>query len=93
MYVFSYEEHGSHDIPSIMETILRETFSTKLHFVAVSMGTTVYFVACHRRPDLAAKVASFTALGPVISPGKAIRRIPKWIFDLHLPVRNSSKHL
>ncbi|XP_077290943.1 lipase 1-like [Arctopsyche grandis] len=90
---YSYEEHGKYDIPSVMETILRETFSSKLHVIAVSLGTTVYFVACHRRPDLAAKVATFTALGPVVSPGKAIRRIPKWIFDLHLPNRLKNVNL
>ncbi|XP_077293215.1 lipase 1-like [Arctopsyche grandis] len=78
---FSYDEHGKYDVPTMMERILRETISPKLHYIGFSMGTTSYFVACHRRPDLAAKVASFTGLAPVTSASRLMKEIAQWSYD------------
>ena len=63
---YSFDEHGSIDIPETMDYIFNTTSVDKVHFVGYSMGTTVYMIMCHERPDLAKKIASFVGMAPAI---------------------------
>ncbi|XP_077293219.1 lipase 1-like isoform X2 [Arctopsyche grandis] len=82
---FSYDEHGKYDAPLMIEKVLEETDSPKLHYIGFSMGTTTYFVACHRRPDVAAKIASFTGLAPVTSLNSMMKEISTLAYSMNVP--------
>jgi poly(3-hydroxyalkanoate) synthetase len=82
----SFDEHGKYDIPSIIQKILEVTKSPSTHYIGYSMGTTCYYVACNKRPDVMASVVTFTGLAPIVNLGPRVVNIAKLVNRLQVPV-------
>jgi len=71
---FSYDEMGKYDLPDSIDYILKVSGQKKLSLVGHSEGTTQTWAALSEMPDLASKLHSVTALGPVASVGHTRNR-------------------
>ncbi len=54
--IFSWDEMGKYDIPAIIETILKATNQSRLHYIGHSMGTTGFMAMANERPEIGEKV-------------------------------------
>ncbi|XP_026279847.1 lipase 3-like isoform X2 [Frankliniella occidentalis] len=63
---FSFHEHGTQDLPALIQYAMRETGERRVQYVGFSMGTTMMFVMAAERPDVARHVQLFTGFGPVM---------------------------
>ncbi|XP_045487668.1 lipase 1 [Pieris rapae] len=62
---FSWDEIGNLDLPAMIDYILEQTGRTKLHYIGMSQGTTVFFVMGSLRPEYNKKIITMQALAPV----------------------------
>ncbi|CAK1552488.1 unnamed protein product [Leptosia nina] len=62
---FSWDEIGNMDLPAMIDLILTQTGQSRLHYLGMSQGTTVFFVMGSLRPDYNRKIISMHALAPV----------------------------
>lgn len=65
IFIHSYHEIGTQDLPAILDTILRTTGHKQLSYVGHSMGTTEFFVMGSERPELMQNIRVFIGLSPV----------------------------
>lgn len=63
---FSFDHMAEYDVPSNIDYILKHTNQKKIHYVGHSQGTTQFFAANALNDDIADKIASFNAIGPVM---------------------------
>ncbi|KAK4026337.1 hypothetical protein OUZ56_015343 [Daphnia magna] len=64
---FSWDEIGDHDIPAIINYILKETGRSKLSYIGHSLGCGVFFIAMIKHPELNAKIDAMVGLAPLSS--------------------------
>ncbi|KAI9563008.1 hypothetical protein GHT06_010464 [Daphnia sinensis] len=64
---FSWDEIGDHDIPAIINYILKETRQSKLSYIGHSLGCGVFFIAMIKHPELNAKIDAMVGLAPLSS--------------------------
>ncbi|XP_041984663.1 lipase 3-like [Aricia agestis] len=62
---FSWHQIGVHDLPAMIDFVLKTTNSTKLKYVGFSQGTTSFFVMASERPEYNEKISVMVALSPV----------------------------
>ncbi|KAE8749119.1 hypothetical protein FOCC_FOCC004288 [Frankliniella occidentalis] len=62
---FSFHEHGTQDLPALIQYAMQETGQQEVQYVGFSMGTTTMFVMGAERPDVAKHVKLYTGFGPV----------------------------
>ena len=62
---FSWDEMAKHDLPAMINYILKVTGQTQLIYVGHSQGTMLGFSAFSQDQELASKVKLFVALAPV----------------------------
>lgn len=56
---------AKYDVPAVVSYTLSVTGKPSLHWVGHSQGTAQMFIALTTQPDLAPRIASFSALAPV----------------------------
>jgi lysosomal acid lipase/cholesteryl ester hydrolase len=64
---YRVDENGEYDVPANINYILNVTSQSKLTFIGHSMGTTMFFIAMIRHPELNDKIDTMIALAPVAS--------------------------
>ncbi|KAE8743891.1 Lipase 3-like, partial [Frankliniella occidentalis] len=62
---FSFHEHGTQDLPALIQYAMQKTGQQEVQYVGFSMGTTIMFVMGAERPDVAKHVKLYTGFGPV----------------------------
>ena len=62
---FSFEEIGKFDLPAIIDYVLEKTGKSRLHYIGLSQGTTIFFVMGSLRPEYNDKIISMHAMAPV----------------------------
>lgn len=62
---FSWFEMGIYDQPAVIDYILQQTTSEKLHYIAVSQGTTALMVLLSEKPEYNEKIHIASMLAPV----------------------------
>lgn len=62
---FSWHQTGVIDLPAMIDYVLAETGSAKLHYIGHSQGTTTYFVMVAELPEYNEKILVMQALAPV----------------------------
>ncbi|KAM7307173.1 lipase member M-like [Ixodes scapularis] len=62
---FSIDETASDDLPSIIDTVLRETGKEKLQYVGWSQGALQMLALLSEKPEYNKKISLFSAMGPV----------------------------
>ncbi|XP_018350333.1 PREDICTED: lipase 1-like isoform X2 [Trachymyrmex septentrionalis] len=62
---FSYHEVGIIDLPAMIDYVLDYTKQKNLHFVGISMGTTVLFTLLSIKPEYNAKIKLAVCLAPI----------------------------
>ncbi|CAK1579878.1 unnamed protein product [Parnassius mnemosyne] len=62
---FSFREHGYHDLPALIDTILNNTGATKLNAIGHSQGNSIFYVLGATRPEYNERVNLLIALAPV----------------------------
>ena len=65
VYLHSWDEIARYDIPAMLNFVLKKTEQPSLYYVGHSQGTLVAFAELSRNLDLAKKVKSFYAMGPL----------------------------
>ncbi|KAG7311752.1 hypothetical protein JYU34_002811 [Plutella xylostella] len=68
-WTFSWHEIGYYDLPAMIDYVIKQTKVPKLHYVAFSQGTTVFWVMTSTRPEYNEKILSMHALAPVAFAG------------------------
>lgn len=68
-WAFSWDEMAAHDLPSMINYILKVANQTNLFYIGHSQGTLIGFSEFGRNHELASKVKLFVALGPVATVG------------------------
>ena len=70
---FSFDEMGKYDIPAVIKYILEKQpkhYSNKTFYIGHSMGTTMYWVACHEHEKfMNDSIHYMIAMGPVAFVG------------------------
>lgn len=61
---FSWHEMGVHDLPAMIDYILKQSGRQKLHYIGHSQGTTAYFVMNSERPEYNDKIILANMLCP-----------------------------
>ncbi|XP_058123112.1 lipase 1-like [Anopheles ziemanni] len=61
---FSFHELGLYDLPAMVDHVLEQSGSERLHYVGHSQGTTMFFVLNALRPEYAKKFRLMQALAP-----------------------------
>lgn len=62
---FSWDEMAKHDIPAVIDYILKTTHHSQLYYIGHSMGTTMFFAGMSVSPEYNKKVKVMFGLGPV----------------------------
>ena len=62
---FSWDEHGTIDLPTMIDHVLDVTNADQLTFIGHSMGTTAFFVMMNAYPEMNKKIKYAVALAPV----------------------------
>jgi len=62
---FSFEEHASHDLPTMVDYILQHTQEQQLNYVGHSQGTVLAFAGLSMNTQLQDKMRVVFALGPI----------------------------
>ncbi|KAE8736950.1 lipase 3-like [Frankliniella occidentalis] len=68
---FSYDEHGTQDLPALIQYAMQETGQQEVQYVGFSMGTTSMFIMGAERPDVAKHVKLYTGFAPVAEDSNA----------------------
>ncbi|XP_053699452.1 lipase 1-like [Sabethes cyaneus] len=63
---FTFHEIGFYDVPAMIDYVLEQTNSKKLHYIGFSQGTLVGFVALSYRPEYNEKIVQLQALSPAV---------------------------
>lgn len=66
---FSWDEIGRYDLPAMIDYVLQETNSEKLHYIGHSQGTTTFFVLLSEHPKYNEKIESAYLLAPAAFMG------------------------
>uniref|UniRef100_A0A182IQC4 Lipase n=1 Tax=Anopheles atroparvus TaxID=41427 RepID=A0A182IQC4_ANOAO len=61
---FSFHELGLYDLPAMVDHVLEQTGARRLHYIAHSQGTSMFFVLNALRPEYAGKFQLMQALAP-----------------------------
>ncbi|XP_021927635.1 lipase 1-like isoform X2 [Zootermopsis nevadensis] len=61
---FSWHEMGIYDLPSMIDYVLNRTSHHNLHYIGISMGTTMFFVCTSMKPEYNRKIHLMIALAP-----------------------------
>ncbi|XP_075234853.1 lipase 1-like [Lycorma delicatula] len=69
---YSWHEMGMHDMPAIIDYILKKTGQKQLHYIGHSMGTTMFYVMTSEIPRYNNKIRTMISLSPVA-------RMTKWL--------------
>ncbi|XP_042315943.1 lysosomal acid lipase/cholesteryl ester hydrolase-like [Sceloporus undulatus] len=64
---FSFHEMAMHDLPAMINFVLKKTRQKQLYYVGYSQGCTIGFIAFSAMPELSRKIKMFFALAPVIT--------------------------
>ncbi|CAG9119593.1 unnamed protein product [Plutella xylostella] len=72
---FSYDEHGTRDLPAIVDYVLNNTAATSINYLGHSQGTTDFFILNSVRPDYNRKFNLAICLAPVA-----------WLYHLFSPL-------
>ncbi|XP_054291054.1 lipase 1-like [Macrosteles quadrilineatus] len=62
---WTWHEMGTYDLPAVIDHILNVTGHRQIYYVGHSMGTTMFFVLCSKRPEYNGKVKYMAAMAPV----------------------------
>ncbi|XP_041985088.1 lipase 3-like [Aricia agestis] len=63
---FAVDEIAAHDLPAMIDHVLRETQQSQLYYVGHSAGTTAFFAMASAYPEHGRKVAMMHALAPTV---------------------------
>ncbi|XP_011706376.1 PREDICTED: lipase 3-like, partial [Wasmannia auropunctata] len=83
---------GTKDLPAMIDYVLNYTKQKSLHYIGLSMGTTMFFVLLSMRPEYNAKIELGICLGPIaiwkeISPAyqffQSQKQIVREFFDIN----------
>lgn len=55
---------GIYDLPSMIDYVLNRTGHHNLHYIGISMGTTMFFVCTSMKPEYNRKIHLMIALAP-----------------------------
>ncbi|GBP33663.1 Lipase 3 [Eumeta japonica] len=62
---FSWHEIGYYDVPAMIDYVLKETRTSRIHYVGFSQGTTAFWVMTSTRPEYNGKIVAMQAMAPV----------------------------
>lgn len=62
---FSYHEIAMHDLPTMIDYIIKTTGEDKILNIAHSQGTTIFYAMCSERPEYNQKIRAHFSLAPV----------------------------
>ena len=62
---FTWHEMGYYDLPAVVDYVMNATGVEKVHYVAHSQGSTVFFVLLSERPEYNERFATVSLLAPV----------------------------
>jgi predicted alpha/beta hydrolase len=65
IYLFSYHELGTQDLPVMIDYVLNYTEQETLRYIGHSMGTTALFVLLSMKPEYNAKISFAICLAPI----------------------------
>ena len=65
IFLCSWNEHGTQDLPAMINYVLKETHQEKLFYVGHSMGTTGFFVMADQHPKMMDKIVLSSLMAPV----------------------------
>lgn len=74
---------GEYDVPANINFILGHTHQKKIHYVGHSQGTTQFFVA-NALNNISERIATFSAIGPVMYVSNIYSPAVKILRDIHL---------
>lgn len=77
-----YDEIGKHDVPAMINYILKQTGYQKLSYVGHSMGCAVFFIAMITHPELNSKIDVMMAM----APGVAVANSKSVLFFAAAPI-------
>ncbi|CAG4947991.1 unnamed protein product [Colias eurytheme] len=63
---FSIDEIAQHDLPAMIDYVLRTSEEDKVFYVGHSQGTTAFFALASTRPEYRRKIAMMYALAPMV---------------------------
>ena len=63
--LYSWHEIGVHDLPTIIDFVLKTTEQKKIYYIGHSQGSTTFFVLLSELPDYNDKIHAMFSLAPV----------------------------
>ena len=88
---FSFDEHGSVDLPCMLDLVLTETGVESIHYFGHSMGTTALFAMLNHFPERNRQIEHCTALAPVTDV-KSMHGIPAYFIPMASISAKWAKH-
>lgn len=62
---FSWHEIGYYDLPASIDYILEKSGKEKIHYIAHSQGTAIFYVMASSKPEYNSKISLMQSLAPV----------------------------
>ncbi|XP_052891370.1 lipase 3-like [Anopheles moucheti] len=78
---FSLHEMGYYDLPAMIDHILHETGTRRLHYIGFSQGAALFFVMASSRPEYNEKIARMYALSPAVYVEHIRSPIFRWLIE------------
>ena len=73
---FTLDEHGSIDLPTMVDYVLKQTNRKQLYYVGHSQGTVMGFVGLSEHADLQSKIKVYLSLSFLVTFSKIIGANP-----------------
>lgn len=68
---FAIDDYGLHDIPAMIDYVLKVTMKPSLHYVGHSMGNLAFFMMLSEKPEYNSKILSGNILAPMVFFGNS----------------------
>ena len=77
---------GIYDMPTSIDYILAQTGHSQLHYVAHSMGTTIFYVMCSERPQYNKKIKTMISYAPIAYMNHVRSRFMRFLTTISDPL-------
>lgn len=77
---YCIDHHGSEDLPTMINFVLKETQQEQIIYIGHSMGATALFIMCNLHPNMTSKIKEAHLLAPV-TDCSVIQGLPKYCIN------------
>ena len=77
---YCIDHHGSEDLPTMINFVLKETRQTQIIYIGHSMGATALFIMCNLHSNMSSKIKEAHLLAPV-ADCSVVQGLPKYCIN------------